>query len=1262
VRDSQLTACLFAALLYIPTLQAGNEVVAWAGNGPYQRDVPYTTQGAVAIAAGWVHNLALKPDGTVVTWGEDHGQLVIPADLTGAIAIAAGDNYSAALKANDQVIIWGQNIYGEQNVPVDLTNVVSIAGGGTHILALKADGTVAAWGDNSYGQTDVPDGLTNVTTITAGWYHSLVLKHDGTVVAWGRNWTGESYVPAGLTDVVDVGAGGGTSYAIKRDGTIVTWGTNYTWGGSMPRDLTNIVGVTGNERANMALRADGTVTGWGDDFLLILDPPLGLTNVVAIDMGVDHVVSLVADRAPFVTRPIPRQSSAVGATVVLQVSAAGADPLFYQWSFNGTALAGATNATLTIKNAQPNQAGTYSVRISNNFGSISSANVLNLLPIWITLQPQTHTTPLRHSTSFKVAAIGQEPMIYQWRFNDAPIRGATNKDLLLTNVLTADQGRYSVSLSNENGTVISAAASLWVNQVVGWGAYENWSSSRGFWTVPMVPPPGLTNIVEIASGENHALALRRDGTVFAWGNNAWGQTTLPVGLTNVIAIAAGANNNIALKSDGTLSAWGEFASMPVGPTNVVSVSAGRWHTAALRKDGTVSVWGVNNSGQMNVPSDLTNAVAIASGYDHILALRADGTVVAWGNNNEYQSTVPPGTSNIVAIACGDFHSVALKADGTLIAWGAGPTDVSRGLTNVIAIASGSSHMLAIKSDGSVMAWGWNATGQTNVPFDLNGPTAIAGGRYDSLALLGDGPPSITVPLVDRLGVLGTTTRFRCAATGAEPLYYQWQFNGTNLAGATNAILTLDNLRADQAGVYSLIVSNASGVAVGPPVLLDLTAIRIRVQPRDVITFVGNLASFNIDVEAAAPLKYQWQFNGNDLPGATNSSLVLTNVQLNQAGQYSVLLSNAFGSTTSVISRLSVSQVAPWGDPITGWTNLPKTLTNIIAIAAGGLHALALRPDGRVEAWGSGTYGQTNIPFDLTNAISVAAGYYHCLALTADGIVRAWGAGTNAFSSSPHHGQSRVPAGLSNVVAIAGGDYHSLALRADGTVVAWGLNGNGQTNLPQNLTNVVAIAAGGYHNLALRADGRVLAWGYNGSSQTNVPTSVSNVTAIAAGGFHSLALKDDGTVVGWGATTYNQTRAPTGLKNVQSIAAGYYHSLAQKADGTVIAWGSNTTGQTNVPAGLRNVVAISGAGYRSLALIGASPLPVRVRLSSAELGTQGFMVFLPSQSGRVYGLEYKKLLNDTNWKLLPLVPGTGDFLRMTDPTVATPSRYFRVRRW
>lgn len=233
--------------------------------------------------------------------------------------------------------------------------------------------------------------------------------------------------------------------------------------------------------------------------------------------------------------------------------------------------------------------------------------------------------------------------------------------------------------------------------------------------------------------------------VAGWGDNRFGQSTVPSGLSAVQAVAAGEYYSLALKSDGTVVGWdkskGQVPSIPIGLNHVQAIAAGAYHALALKDDGSVVVWGDNRFGQAVLPTGLGVAQAIAAGSVHSLALKSDGTVVAWGDNTYGQSTVPTGLTGVVAVAAGGYHSLALKSNGTVVAWGSnggGVNAVPGGLTGVIAIAMGSSHALALKNDGTVVSWGSNAAGQRNLPGGLTGVTAIAAGFDFSIALKNDG--------------------------------------------------------------------------------------------------------------------------------------------------------------------------------------------------------------------------------------------------------------------------------------------------------------------------------------------------------------------------------------------------------------------------------------------------------------------------------------------------------------------------------------------
>ncbi|MDO9495590.1 MAG: HYR domain-containing protein [Nocardioides sp.] len=281
--------------------------------------------------------------------------------------------------------------------------------------------------------------------------------------------------------------------------------------------------------------------------------------------------------------------------------------------------------------------------------------------------------------------------------------------------------------------------------------------------------------------------------------------------------------------------------------------------------------------------------------------------------------------------------------------------------------------------------------------------------------------------------------------------------------------------------------------------------------------------------------------------------------------------------TTTYAAAPAGTVVAWGQNDNGQVTVPPTLAgDVVAVAGGGVHSLALRTDGTVAAWGSNSRGQTTVPAGLTDVTAIAAGSLHNLALRSDGTVVGWGWN--------EYGQRTPPAGLGDATAIAAGDVHSLVLRSNGTVLAFGYNGDGQLNVPSGLTGVVAISAGGAHSLALRSDGTVVGWGANWAGQGSAPAGLSGVTAIAAGAYHNLALKTGGTVVAWGSGGYGQTVVPAGLTDVVAVSAGAFFSLALKADGTVVAWGNNSHGESTLPAGLSGVSRISAGFWHGLALV------------------------------------------------------------------------------
>jgi hypothetical protein len=335
----------------------------------------------------------------------------------------------------------------------------------------------------------------------------------------------------------------------------------------------------------------------------------------------------------------------------------------------------------------------------------------------------------------------------------------------------------------------------------------------------------------LAGGDNHFLALRGDGTVVAWGIDVYGATEVPPDATNLLSIAAGSIHSLAARADGAVLLWGRIlgsftTNVPAGLTNgaMVAPGPGAQHALALRADGTVVDWGAsaNYSAVLtNIPAGATNIIGVALGAFHSLGLRADGTVIAWGDNSYNQIKVPTAASNVVAVSAGWYQNLALRADGTLVQWGNLIGSPPQGTTNIVAIACGGNHNLALRADGKLFAWGQNYYGQTSIPPWATDVVAIAGTSSASLALEGSGPPLVNTPLINRSVLAGGKVYFRADAVGVWPLSYQWQFNGTNLDGATNQLLTITNAQPAQMGAYSVVVTNALGSSSSPSAWLTV---------------------------------------------------------------------------------------------------------------------------------------------------------------------------------------------------------------------------------------------------------------------------------------------------------------------------------------------------------------------------------------------------------------------------------------------------------
>lgn len=174
-------------------------------------------------------------------------------------------------------------------------------------------------------------------------------------------------------------------------------------------------------------------------------------------------------------------------------------------------------------------------------------------------------------------------------------------------------------------------------------------------------------------------------------------------------------------------------------------------------------------------------------------------------------------------------------------------------------------------------------------------------------------PSITEHPQGLIVGMGWKVTLSVRATGSEPLKYQWRLNKSVIPGATNSVLQIDFVDYSHSGTYDVLVYNGAGSELSvpatvvvvplPQIIQQPQSVSVRVQP-DPAAAPSTNVTFNVVASSEYPLSYQWRFNGVDIPGATNSALTITNVQIENGGDYSVVVSDMYGSAVSQSARLT----------------------------------------------------------------------------------------------------------------------------------------------------------------------------------------------------------------------------------------------------------------------------------------------------------------------------------------------------------------------
>ncbi len=606
--------------------------------------------------------------------------------------------------------------------------------------------------------------------------------------------TGWALVSVGGPNVPQVGPRGGSTGALEYAFTSPPAGSaSFTITASYP------AGLVGDQTifASAVYRAPVTT---------ISLPPLTITGT-----------STGTAIAPTITAQPANATVLAGQSVAFSVMTTGTPAPTYQWRRNGAALAGQTNATLSLPNVGGSDAGNYDVVVTNSAGTVTSvATVLtvNVAPT-ILSQPTSQVVAQGQLATFSVSATGTPAPTFQWRKNGVSIAGANLARFSVNGATSADAGSYDVVVANIVGSRTSDMVTLTVN-------------------APVIGAPVITQ--------------------------------QPVGQT----VSAGSSVTLSVAAS--------------SPSAVLTY---QW-----RRDGEVVP---NGTGTTLV---LAGATAVSGSYS-VIVTNSAGAVSSGAA--AVQFLLLPGRPAITGQPVGRTLMVGATATLFVEATGAGAL-AYQWFKDGRAIAGATAQELALGPVTLGSAGAYSAT-VTNV----NGTSTTAAATI-TVSDRASAPVILTQP-APQIVLAGATATFSVEVFGHPAPQFQWRRNGAAVTGATFASFSIPNTQSTNAGVYDVAVTNSAGTATSSLATLSIanaaTLPVIYRQPASVSAVAGRSVAFSVVASGAPEVAYQWQRNGVEISGATATTLRLAPLNADQAGLYTVVVSNGAGRVTSAEAALTV---------------------------------------------------------------------------------------------------------------------------------------------------------------------------------------------------------------------------------------------------------------------------------------------------------------------------------------------------------------------
>jgi len=980
------------------------------GNSAKRFAIAYIPLGipALGLQPQASHTIGLHADGTVYTWGHnDNGQLgdntatdrstpvrVLKGDYSGTtylgddsnnkiIAVALGHGHSIALAVDGTVYTWGHNDNGQlgDNTTIDRSTpvrvlkgaysgttylgddsnnkIIAVALGYKHSIALAADGTIYTWGRNRNGQlgdntttdrstpvkvlkgvysgtTYIGDDSNNkIIAVALGWNHSVALAADGTVYTWGHNYQGQlgdNTTNNSSTPVkVLKGAYSGTTYlgddpnnkiiavalswqhsiTLAADGTVYTWGRNQY--GQLGDNTTNNSSIP----VKVLKGAYSGTTYLGDD---------SNNKIITVALGFVHSIALAADGTVYAwgsngVGPLGDNTTTNRSTPVKVLKGAYSGTTYLGDDYNNKIIAVALGASYSVALAADGTVYTWGSNSYGRLGDNTTTSALTPTKVhgvgnvgYLTLEVDV-TAPTVTISSSASSPTNTSPIPIAVTFSES-VTGFESSDIIMTNGTISNFSgsgttyTFNVTPSRTGGVTVDIPAN------VAQDANSNKNYAKRF-TIAYIPLD--TPALGPQFSADHTIGLHADGTVYTWGKNLHGQlgdnTTESRSIP--VKVLKGAYPGTTYLGDDSNN-------------RIIAVAGGGAHSIALATDGTVYTWGKNMYGRLgdNTTSNRSTPVKVLKG-DY------SGTTYLGDDSN----------NRIIAVAGGVTHSIALVVDGTVYTWGSNgigqlgdntttnrstPVKVLKGAysgttylgddsnNKIIAVALGWDHSIALAADGTVYTWGDNGPGGKlgdNTTNNSPIPVKVLKGAYSGTTYLGDDSNNKIIAVA-----LGGSHSTALAADGT---VYTWGYNNAGQLGDnTTAFNRLTPVKVLKGG-YS-----------GTTYLGD--------DPNNKIMVVALGGYHSIALEANGTV-YTWGSNYNGQLGDNTTSNRSTPVKV---------LKGTYSGTTYL------------GD---------DSNNEIISVALGESHSVALATDGTVYTWGdNGSEGKLgdNTPTDRSTPIKV----------------------------------------------------------------------------------------------------------------------------------------------------------------------------------------------------------------------------------------------------------------------------------------------------